>query len=112
MKVIRITEFSEFPGPRYISLGPYSGEAFRKQVLIPNIQAHAGKLIVDLDGALGYGSSFLDEAFGGLIREGVDSKVVLEICENLKSQDDPSLKIQITQWVKEAIDIKNQDNSK
>lgn len=112
MKVINVTDFSEFPGPRYISLGPNSGEAFRKQVLIPNILEHAGEVTVDLDGALGYGSSFLDEAFGGLIRDGVDSEIVLKICDNLKSDDDPSLKIQITQWVKEAISSYNKSSPK
>lgn len=103
MKKIFVTEFSEFPGPRYESLGPSSGEGFRKQVLLKNIATDGGNFSVVLDGAYGYGSSFLDEAFGGLIRDGVPDGVALEICENLISEEDPSLIIEITQWVKEAI---------
>ncbi|WP_422422107.1 STAS-like domain-containing protein [Pseudomonas sp. GZD-222] len=103
MKVINVTDFSEFPGPRYASLGPNSGEDFRKTVLIPNINQHQGDISVNLDGAFGYGSSFLDEAFGGLIRDGIDRIIVLQICNNLISNEDPSLKLEITQWVKEAI---------
>lgn len=32
------------------------------------LKEHEGTVIVDLDGTSGYGSSFLDEAFGGLVR--------------------------------------------
>lgn len=103
MKSLFVTSFSEFPGPRYIELGPYSGELFRKEVLLPEIRANGGEIAVVLDGAFGYGSSFLDEAFGGLIRDGVSKEIVLKICENLISEDDPSLKLEVTQWVKEAI---------
>ncbi|OZY39372.1 hypothetical protein CJF43_23410 [Pseudomonas fragi] len=103
MKTIFVTSFSEFPGPRYIDLGPFSGELFRKEILLPEIKANNGEITVVLDGAFGYGSSFLDEAFGGLIRDGVSKEIVLNICENLISEDDPSLKLEVTQWVKEAI---------
>ncbi|WP_300746945.1 STAS-like domain-containing protein [Pseudomonas sp.] len=103
MKKILVTDFSEFPGPRYINLGPDSGELFRKTILLPEIEANNGEIIVVLDGAFGYGSSFLDEAFGGLIRDGVPKETVLSICNNLISEDDPSLKLEITQWVKDAI---------
>lgn len=103
MNTIFVTEFSEFPGARYDSLGPNSGEKFRKTVLIPAIKQHNGPVTVVLDGAFGYGSSFLDEAFAGLIRDGIDVNLVLEICKNIVSNEDPSLKIEITQWVNEAI---------
>lgn len=103
MKSIFVTSFSEFPGPRYIDLGPFSGELFRKKVLLPEIEANQGEITVVLDGAFGYGSSFLDEAFGGLIRDGVPKEIVLKICDNLISNDDPSLKLEVTQWVNEAI---------
>lgn len=109
MKIINVTDFSEFPGPRYESLGPHSGEEFRLKVLIPAINQYGGKITVNLDGAFGYGSSFLDEAFGGLIRDGIDDKIVLEICENLQSEDDPSLPNEVTLWVKEAISDRNKD---
>jgi len=109
MSTIFVTDFSEFPGARYDSLGPNSGEKFRKTVLIPAIKANENKetITVVLDGAFGYGSSFLDEAFGGLIRDGIDENTVLAICDHIVSEEDPSLKIEIIQWVKEAITEKS-----
>lgn len=103
MKTIFVREFSEFPGPRYESLGPHSGEIFRKTVLLPAIEDSQGEVSVVLDGVFGYGSSFLDEAFGGMIRDGVSNEIALKICERLVSEDDPTLLTEITQWVKEAI---------
>jgi hypothetical protein len=61
-------DFTETPVGRYITDGPYSGEAFRENLLFPTLSSGA-TVEVDLNGALGYGSSFLEEAFGGLIRE-------------------------------------------
>jgi len=64
-------EFSPTPGGRFKRNGPWSGEAFRDDVLQGLLRdaVEAGdRLTVILDGASGYGSSFLEEAFGGLIR--------------------------------------------
>lgn len=60
-------QFSETPGGRFRSDGPKSGEAFREDVLYPKLLSHE-KVDVNLDDTLGYGSSFLEEAFGGLVR--------------------------------------------
>jgi hypothetical protein len=69
MKMISIVKhFSENPGGRYRTDGPNSGERFRDEVLVPALRL-GEKIEVDLDGALGFGSSFLEEAFGGLVRE-------------------------------------------
>lgn len=71
MKEINISiaeVFTKAPAGRYKTDGPYSGERFRDDFLIPALKG-ADKVIVDLDNTLGYGSSFLEEAFGGLIRE-------------------------------------------
>lgn len=67
-------KFSRYPGPRYRKDGPFSGEQFRQEQLIPAIREAIQKnerLIVILDDVAGYGSSFLEEAFGGLVREGL-----------------------------------------
>jgi hypothetical protein len=61
--------FSENPSGRYLTDGPNSGQRFRDEWLLPALKANE-KVTVDLDGALGYGSSFLEEAFGGLVRAG------------------------------------------
>lgn len=62
-------DFSKSPAGRYRHEGPNSGEKFREDVLVPALKNYAGTITVDLDGVVGYGSSFLEEAFGGLIRE-------------------------------------------
>ena len=68
-KIISIaTDYSETPAGRYVDDGPYSGARFRDEFLFPALQEF-DIVEVDLDGTLGYGSSFLEEAFGGLIRE-------------------------------------------
>ena len=64
-------EFSPTPGPRYIHEGKFSGESFRKDILYPKVFEALEKNIsfeVNLDGTAGYGTSFLEESFGGLIR--------------------------------------------
>ena len=66
--VINIAEqFTRFPAGRYRSDGPYSGQRFREDLLVPALREFA-PVAVQLDGTMGYGSSFLEEAFGGLIR--------------------------------------------
>lgn len=70
---IKVAEdFTEIPGARYESQGEFSGEKFRETILYPKfIEALEKKenLVIDLDGGYGYGSSFLEEAFGGLVRK-------------------------------------------
>jgi hypothetical protein len=62
------TDFSPTPGGRYISESLYSGEEFRQKVLEPKIEQHQ-RLAIDLDGPEGFTTSFLEEAFGGLVRK-------------------------------------------
>lgn len=66
-------DFSDVPSGRYRTDGPASGEAFREDILKAALQSYE-RVIVQLDGTEGYGSSFLEEAFGGLIRKGYISK--------------------------------------
>jgi len=64
-------EFSKTPDARHRDDGKSSGEQFLNELLGPKyVEAKkAGvKLIVDLDGPEGYGTSFLEESFGGLAR--------------------------------------------
>jgi hypothetical protein len=60
-------DFSRFPAGRFYTDGPNSGQRFLEELLYPALSSNS-KVVIDLDGASGYGSSFLDEAFGGLIR--------------------------------------------
>lgn len=66
MHVSVANDFTRHPGPRYANQGKFSGQEFRAK-LVEWLKL-CERLIVDLDGTSGYGSSFLDEAFGGLIR--------------------------------------------
>ena len=71
--VIKVRDFTEFPGPRYRKDGPFSGEEFREVQLRPALSdalKNGGLVTVELDGVAGYGSSFTEEAFGGLLRSG------------------------------------------
>ena len=63
--------YTDTPGARYRKDGKYSGEEFRDDILIPALiesLKRKEKLYLDLDGAYGYPTGFLDEVFGGLIR--------------------------------------------
>lgn len=71
---IKVLDFTENPGPRYIrqdKIGESnSGEAFYLQILNESFtQAYKEnkQLILELDGVSGYPSSFLDEAIGELV---------------------------------------------
>lgn len=61
-------DFSSRPGGRTKVMGPGSGEAFR-ELIISRLKRSPGEVFeIILDGTEGYGSSFLEEAFGGIIR--------------------------------------------
>lgn len=81
MKSINIArEFSTLPGPRTRNEGPHSGEDFRERLLLPAFRAACAEgdsLTIELDGVeFGYPTSFLEEAFGGLVRAGYAPGVV------------------------------------
>lgn len=65
-----IIDYSQSPGPRYCSQGDDSGEDFyhkKLNALFAEAFKNKSVLVVTLDGADGYASSFLDEAFGNLV---------------------------------------------
>ncbi|MBB1317500.1 STAS-like domain-containing protein [Shewanella sp. SR43-4] len=65
-------QFSDTPAGRYFDDGDYTGEHFRENVLkdlVNNLQENE-KLIITIDDVEGFGSSFLDEAFGGMVGKG------------------------------------------
>lgn len=104
MITIRVRDFTEFPGPRKETIGHFSGERFRQERIMPKISEHGiHNIEIDLDGTAGYGSSFLDEAFGGLIREEKLSPTdVAMLCKRIISEEDPSLINEIELYVAEA----------
>ncbi|MCK9335076.1 MAG: STAS-like domain-containing protein [Candidatus Cloacimonetes bacterium] len=86
------SDFTLSPGPRYISEGLHSGEAFREEVLKHKIALaikNNWKLVIDLDNTSGYGTSFLEEAFGGLIRHnGFNISDILAHLEIISVEED------------------------
>ena len=61
-------DFTVTPGGRWRRISECSGEEFRDSFLEPAIRRGKPPVSVELDGVLGYGSSFLEEVFGGLVR--------------------------------------------
>lgn len=69
IKISIARDFSTTPGGRFKDEGIYSGEEFREKILLPKYEKAKEdgiKIELDLDGCMGYPSSFLDESFGKL----------------------------------------------
>lgn len=104
--IIKIAkDFSRTPNVRYESEGEFSGESFRKNILVPKLREALKmqiKVCVDLDGTAGLGTSFLEESFGGLIREDhIDYECLLNILE-FKSDENPDYIDEINEYMKDA----------
>jgi hypothetical protein len=71
MSISIAKDFSDVPAGRYLTDGDYTGERFRDDFLIPALKKASKDcpVVVDINDVEGYGSSFLEEAFGGLIRK-------------------------------------------
>jgi len=98
-------EFSITPGARYEFEGKFPGEDFRDNHLYPKLvkAIESDKvLVVDLDGTAGYGTSFLEESFGGLIRERGLSLEEINSHMNLISKEEPYLIEDINEYLQEA----------
>jgi hypothetical protein len=97
------SEYTPLPGPRFRKQGPKSGEEFRETVLelrFKEAQNKGEAVLVDLDGGYGYGTSFLEESFGGLARiYGPDS--VLKTLA-FKSDEEPYLIEDIKRYIRDC----------
>lgn len=73
VNIVIARDFSKMPFGRFKSDSPNSAERFRKDFLVPALKSGEREVVVDFTGINhGIGSSFLEEAFGGLVRkEGV-----------------------------------------
>ena len=103
-EVINIArQYSQFPGGRYPDDGEGNGTDFRRRFLVPVLRNRL-RATIELDGTAGYPSSFLEEAFGGLVRkEGFTAEEVLNAFDIVAR--DPSYsryRIQITNFVEGA----------
>ncbi len=102
--ILYVRDFTRTPGPRLKEDGKYSGEEFQEDHLLPRYLEAVNKgvrLYVVLEETMGYASSFLEEAFGGLIRRGFKKK---EVKEHLKvrSIDRPWYESEVYSYIDEA----------
>lgn len=110
MEIKIATDFSRIPGARVPEEGDYPGIQFRQEILLPKLKEAIEKnqkLVIDLDGTAGLGTSFLEESFGGLIRtDKLDYHTVIKTLEFV-SIDDPDYIDEIMDYLKEAYEQRN-----
>ena len=97
------TDYTKMPGGRYIEEGPFSGEDFRIKILKPKyLEAKkcGDELTVVLDGGFGYATSFLEEAFGGLVRDLSDPNI-LNI--HIISEEEPTWVSKIDFYIRDQL---------
>lgn len=100
-------DFSKTPGSRYKKEGKFSGEEFRQNILDEKFKQaldKGKKIVINLDGTFGYGTSFLEEAFGGLARKYRKSNI-LEYMEFI-SEEEPYLIDDIKKYITDVIERK------
>jgi|TARA_R100000049_G_C1940400_1_gene84473 hypothetical protein len=93
--LISIADFSTYPSGRDERDGPFNGAKFRETVLKPAFQKAeqtGAKVVVSLSNVMSFGSSFLEEAFGGLVREGIFTKKVIKETLVLEPGSDVNLR--------------------
>ena len=104
MKIIVAEDFYRRPAGRYRTQGTYTGEAFREDILFPFIEklSPAEKLLVDFTGVSMNGSSFLEEAFGGLVRNHHLNYSKLRDLLQLSFPRRPSLEEKVWKYIEDA----------
>lgn len=103
--VIKVKDFSITPGSRYRDEGEkaHSGQQFREDKLEPIFDNQENKdsiIIINLDGTIGYGTSWLEEVFGGLARKYGSDYILKRI--KLISNEEPYLIEDINEYIKHA----------
>lgn len=75
MQIDLAKQFSPYPSGRFPTDGSFNGQKFREELLAPALHdakraSPSAAVVVDIDGVRSFGSSFLEEAFAGLVRSG------------------------------------------
>lgn len=103
IKIKICEDFSDAPGGRYKKEGKNSGEQFREEILFPKYEQaekENKKLEINFDGCFGFGTSFLEEAFGGLVRKYKKKGVLKRII--IISKEDETIPNNIQKYVRAA----------
>lgn len=103
--IVLVKDFSRTPGSRELDEGKraHTGEDFRDNFLEPAFKTVLNtnqKLIVNLDGTIGYGTSWLEEVFGGLARKYGNELVYSKL--DFVSNEEPYLVDDILEYIKNA----------
>ena len=101
-------EYSRYPGPRYEWQGERSGQHFLETVLLDMFDeaVSSGEVLeINLDCTVGYGSSFLEEAFGGLVRKRDKSLVKKHL--SFVSEEEEYLIDEINEYIDSADTLTN-----
>lgn len=104
-------EFTDMPIGRYRADDKFSGEVFREDLLVPALKNN-NTVTLDLSNVYGFGSSFLEEAFSGIIR--TKSFTLEELKRKLQiiCADDPMTIKQIWCYIEDADNRLEQSNNK
>lgn len=104
MRELKISvAFSDSPGGRTREEGENSGQEFRDTVLEPIYREcleNGETLCIDFDDSFGFGTSFLEEAFGGLVREYGYKDVWSHL--KLIANDDETIHENVPKYIKAA----------
>lgn len=79
-------DFSDMPYGRSKKESTTNATKFKEEVLIPSINKNPEKLILNFDGVLGLGGSFVDEAFYDLYKRVGKTKEELNNIIEIKSE--------------------------
>lgn len=85
-------DFSPSPAGRFVDDGPFPGALFRDTFLLPAMQSDE-RVCVDLTGTELPGSSFLEEAFGGLVRAGFSEDFLRNHIEVQSPRESDSIRV-------------------
>lgn len=98
-EIVIASVFSREPFGRTDKDGKFNGTKFRTTFLSPPLR-EGKSIILNFDGAEGYGSSFLEESFGGLIREGFSLSDIKQKISFI-STEDPSIVDEINEYLED-----------
>lgn len=104
MKTINVAnDFSIIPSGRQKSDGSATGQHFY-EILVDALSklSKDEQLAINFDGVLTAGSSFLDEAFAGLVRNGVITKKDFHKTIIIIANEHPEIKEKISKYVKDV----------
>jgi hypothetical protein len=100
-EILKVADFSRYPAGRDAGDGDFNGFRYRKDFLQPALERAAQRnqvLLVSLEGVLSFGSSFLEEAFGGLVRDGSFSKEALHHLMKVYTGKETLRKYEVSIW--------------